>query len=176
MKRSTKILTVAAVALGIAAVAGTSIASSEWRGNHQGYHSGGHQMGMQHRMGGGMGRGMGMGRGYNSQMMDRFDANDDGKVSIEEMAAVRDKALADHDANKDGKLSLDEFQGVWLEHMRDRMVRHFQHLDTDGNAQITKDEMEKITDRMMSMMSRMGRDNDDDDDDDKRRGPMGKRK
>jgi hypothetical protein len=135
MKRSTKLLTAASVfVLGIATVAGT--------GNARGY---GHKsMGIHHG-------------GHGMRMMERFDNDGDGKVTAEEMVAVRDKAMANYDANKDGNLSIDEFQGLWLEHMRPRMVRHFQRLDADGDAKLTQVEMKKI---MQRIMSRMDRDND----------------
>ena len=117
-------------------------------------------------------------------MMDRFDTDGDGKITKAEMATFRDEAMAKYDADKDGNLSLDEFQGVWLEHMQPRMVRKFQHLDSDGDAKVSSTEINNIMQRMMSHMDR----NDDDviskddmrgrgghhndrDDDDRRRGP-----
>ncbi|MBT5108732.1 MAG: hypothetical protein HOM25_08620 [Rhodospirillaceae bacterium] len=170
MKRSTKIITVAAMgALGLAALASTSIASGRWSGHQQGNHH--MTMGMSQH-------------GYGSRMMDRFDTDGDGKITKAEMATFRDEAMAKYDADKDGNLSLDEFQGVWLEHMQPRMVRKFQHLDSDGDAKVSSTEINNIMQRMMSHMDR----NDDDviskddmrgrgghhndrDDDDRRRGP-----
>lgn len=137
MKRSTKIITAASVIiLGVGAIAGTGIA--------RGYgHGGGH-----HGMGG-------HGGGHHAmQMMERFDTDSDGKITAEEMAATRTKAMANYDADKDGGLSIDEFQSLWLEHMRSRMVRHFQQMDSDGDAKITQAEMTKLMDRMMSRMDR----------------------
>jgi hypothetical protein len=82
MKRSTKIITATAVvALTVVAIGGASFASA--RGGH-GYGNcerGGPQMGM---MRGGKG---------GQRMMERFDANGDGKITAEEMAEVRTKAM-----------------------------------------------------------------------------------
>lgn len=176
MKRTTKIVTgVAVVALGVATLAGIAGASG-YSHSRDCQSKGMHGMSMH-------------GGGHRDSMMQRFDTNSDGKITAAEMQAMRDKALADHDADKDGKLSLDEFQGVWLDHMRPRMVRFFQHLDADGDAQVTMEEMQVPMQRMMSRMDRnedgvISKDDrghhgwrhhrEDDDDDDDRRGPMRK--
>jgi Ca2+-binding EF-hand superfamily protein len=190
MKRSTKLLAAAGIiVLGVAAIAGTTIASGRHGqgGQYMGMSSGMHGKSMGSGMHG-MGQHMNMSSGmHGMRMMDRFDANDDGKITADEIAAVRDKAIADHDADKDGMLSLDEFQGVWLDHMRTRMVRHFQHMDVNGDGKVTTDE---INTPMKYMMQRMDRNEDGaiskDDmrghgrymqkDDDQRRGPMYKHK
>ena len=94
-----------------------------------GMHGGG-QCGMGH--GGGHGPGM-MGR----QMMERYDANKDGKLTQAEIDQNRQQWLADADANKDGTLSLDEFKVLWLKARNEMMVREFQFFDRDGNGQVT---------------------------------------
>ena len=97
-----------------------------------GMHGGG-QCGMGH--GGGHGPGM-MGR----QMMERYDANKDGKLTQAEIDQNRQQWLADADANKDGTLSLDEFKVLWLKSRNEMMVREFQFFDRDGNGQVTIEE------------------------------------
>ena len=182
MKRSTKIIiaTVAGV-VAIGAIAGTSIASK------RGGWGGGCEYGMSQGYGG-YGHHRGGGKGF--AMIEKFDANKDGKLTAAELTAARDNAIAKHDADKDGKLSLDEFQGVWADLMRGPTVRAFQHLDANGDAKVTMDEIQVPMDRMMSRMDRnddgviskddmrrgwksWGDDDDDDDDDDRpRRGQM----
>lgn len=158
MKRSTKIITATAVvALTVVAIGGASFASS--RGGYGNCDRGGLQMGM---MRGGHGKG-------GAAMMQRFDANGDGKVTADELAEVRTKAMNTYDADKDGSLTLDEFKGLWNEFMQRRQVRGFQHLDTDGDGKLTMDELKTPTEHMFSRMDR----NDDgviSDDDMKRRG------
>lgn len=152
MKRSTKIIAAVAIAaLGITALAGTSIASK--RGGY-GYHHGyGGYGGYGDHMGRGHGGQMGPGHGGGGfAMLDRFDTDKDGKITKAEIKAFQDKALADYDADKDGKLTLEEFQGVWSEFMRNRMVRQFQRLDADGDAKVTMDEIRIPMDRMMTYM------------------------
>ena len=98
----------------------------------------------------GMGhKGKGMGR-----MMERFDTNEDGKLTQEELDGARKKLLATHDANKDGKLTLAEFEKLWLDVKRKRMVRSFQRIDEDGNASITVDEFLKPYAKIIARMDR----------------------
>ena len=120
MRRRLGLLTVAGAALALAGgVAGPAMA--------QGWGPGGHP-------------GMGMPGGGPMGMFEAFDTNKDGKLTQDEINAVRDQRLAQFDANKDGQLSLEEYKALWLDAMQRPMVRGFQSNDTDGNGQITKDE------------------------------------
>ena len=94
------------------------------------------------------------GGGHGEMLFERFDANKDGKITKDEIAAVTKKSVTEYDKNKDGKLSLDEFQGLFNEIMHQRMVRMFQRLDSDGDAQVTEGEIAKKTDRLMARMDR----------------------
>jgi hypothetical protein len=95
-------------------------------------------------MGGMMGGGQGMmGRGHGmmgQQMMERYDANKDGKVTQAEIDQNRQQWLAEFDADKNGTLSLEEFRQLWLKGRNQMMVREFQFFDKDGNAQVTIEE------------------------------------
>jgi Ca2+-binding EF-hand superfamily protein len=95
----------------------------------------GHGMGMGHGMGHGMGR-MAMAQ----QLMERYDADKDGKVTQAEIDQNRTDWQKEFDADKNGTLSLEEFQNLWLKARHEDMVREFQFFDRDGNAQITLDE------------------------------------
>ena len=74
------------------------------------------------------------------QLMERYDANKDGKVTQAEIDQNRQQWLAEFDANKDGTLSLDEFRQLWLKGRNEMMVREFQFFDRDGNGQVTIEE------------------------------------
>jgi len=126
MKRSTKsIVTVAAIAAaGSIAVAGASLADRGFGGRH----------------GGGYGHGHG---GFGPRvltMFQKFDLDQDGRLTQAEIDDARQGQLAQFDADKDGRLTLKEFEGLWLERMRERMVDHFQRLDADGDGVVTKEE------------------------------------
>ena len=90
-------------------------------------------------------------------MMKKFDLNGDKRITSYEITAVQNKTMNDHDTNKSGSLSLDEFQILWSEITRRRMVRAFQRTDTNGDAQIS---MEELNERMDRIVSRMDRNND----------------
>jgi hypothetical protein len=84
------------------------------------------------------------------------DANSDGSVTAEELAALRTAKVAAADANADGNLSLEEFQTVWLEAMQPRMVDAFQHGDADGDGSITSAEVDDLVANLMERMDRNG--------------------
>ena len=103
MTMNIRLLTLATVSAGALAMATFTVpANAEHRG---GWHGGGgyHQGGMKHHRR--------MGRWF----MKRYDANEDGKVTQEEIDKNRNERHGKYDGNGDGKLSLEEFQGLWLE-------------------------------------------------------------
>ncbi|HJL66989.1 MAG: EF-hand domain-containing protein [Rhodospirillales bacterium] len=189
MQKRTKII-LASTAAAIVLI-GAIGASKAREGFQKGYHGGPSYM--QHARFGGHGKGMGGPFGMADKVFDKFDVDKNGTITKTEIDGVRKNELAKNDANKDGKLSLNEFQTLWTGLMRERMVDHFQRLDSDGDAVVTEEEIAKPMDRIMSFMDRnndgsitkdelqrkhrgwgqkwRGRhhdDHDDDDDDDKK--------
>ena len=161
MKTSAKIAIAAAIALAGTAIAGTAWAHREGHGHGGGYgmHGGGHH-GMMHGGGHGMrgkhhggGHGMHMGR----YMMERYDANNDGKLTQDEINSNREAWLKEFDANNDGKLSLDEFKQLYLKARAERIVREFQRFDRDGDAGVTLEEYQRP---LADLVERMDRNND----------------
>jgi Ca2+-binding EF-hand superfamily protein len=156
MRKGTKIA-LAASAIAIVGAAGlSSMASAEYRGSSGwGHHSGGNNSegrGWGHHRRGRHGKGH---KGWGMYgMMKRFDTNEDGKLTQEELDGARNKLLSDHDGDKDGKLTLAEFEKLWLEVKRQRMVRSFQRIDKDGDASITLDEFLKPYSRIVERMDR----------------------
>jgi len=148
MKRSTtRILTATAVAgLGLAGLAAVSLADgdghSRWR-----MHDGG-----QYGMGG---HGMG-GRGGMHDMMLGFDANEDGKLSQEEIDQGRANQLKKFDKDGDGTLSLAEYEALWLDVMNERMVDRFQQHDADGDGKVTPEEFGERFANMVKYMDSNG--------------------
>jgi Ca2+-binding EF-hand superfamily protein len=156
MKTTTKIA-VAFVAL--AGVAGAAVAAQadsrradgpgatqQAYGMHGGGHGGGYH-GMRHgerRHGG----------GHAFRMLESFDANDDGKLSQEEIDQTRGERFGSFDADADKALTLQEYEQLWLDAMRERMVDRFQALDADGDAKVTAEEFQQPFSKMVRRMDR----------------------
>lgn len=125
MQRRTKLFIAlgAAGILGLSAAAGVAFAD-RGHGDH-GYRGHGNQ---------------GMPTQRIRMFMERYDANNDGRITQEEIDANRSQWHGEFDANKDGRLSLQEFQALWLRARFEQMVREFQRFDRNGDAQVTLDE------------------------------------
>jgi hypothetical protein len=124
MTRGTKLLvTTAALALGVTALAGATLAG------------GGHH---------------GRGHGGGAWLFENFDANDDGRLTQVEIEQVRESQLAEFDADGNGSLSLEEYQALWLDAMRERMVDRFQAHDDDGDGLVTAEEFGERFDGIVS--------------------------
>ena len=76
------------------------------------------------------------------------DANGDGEISSEESQnhIQSMQTIADKDGN--GTVSLEEFEMLHNMMMRNQMVDRFQHLDADGDGEITESEMAAQANRM----------------------------
>ena len=134
MRKTTKyLLATGALALGAAAFAGASLAGGGW-GRHQGWD----------HHGGGM------------DFFERFDANQDGRLTQVEIDEVRRTQLSEFDQDSNGSLTLEEYQALWLDAMRERMVDRFQAHDDDGDGMVTVEEFGEPFDRMISQLDADG--------------------
>ncbi|MFC6686665.1 EF-hand domain-containing protein [Jhaorihella thermophila] len=111
-------------------------------------------MGEGHGMMGRMMMRHGMMGGMMHQMMQQFDANDDGEVTPDELRAGLTAKLKEFDADGNGTLSLDEFEALHTAMMREHTVDKFQFLDDDGDGQVTAEEIAKPA-RMMEQRQKM---------------------
>jgi Ca2+-binding EF-hand superfamily protein len=127
------------------ATAGTVYAHSSESWDHKGanYH--------------GMGHSRGGSGDHMNRMFDKFDVDKDGKASLREVEDGLKKRFAAANANGDDKLTLDEFQTLWMEFARPRMVRHFQHIDSQGKGYLTQ---EALLEPILRKMSSLDRDKD----------------
>ena len=130
MTRATKLfVTTAALAVGVTALAGATLAG------------GGHH---------------GRGHGSGAWLFETFDANGDGTLTEVEIEQVRQGRLQEFDADDDGSLSLEEYQALWLDAMRERMVDRFQAHDDDGDGLVTAEEFGEPFTRMLSRLDENG--------------------
>ncbi len=89
-------------------------------------------------------------------MFTAADADADGSVTADELAALRTAKVGAADANTDGALTLAEFQTLWLEAMQPRVVGAFQHADADGDASITAAEVDTMMATLIERLDRNG--------------------
>jgi Ca2+-binding EF-hand superfamily protein len=127
-RTTTFLLATGALALGAAAFAGASLADGGW-GRHHGW---GDDGGM--------------------EFFERFDGNQDGRLTQAEVDEVRRSQLTEFDQDSDGSLTLEEYQALWLDAMRERMVDRFQAHDDDGDGMVTVEEFSEPFDRMVSRL------------------------
>ena len=103
----------------------------------------------------GMGPGGPGGPGF-EMIMERFDVNEDGEITRDEVATVTTDKVKEFDANGDGQLSLEEYKALWTDQMNRMIVRSFQFHDPDGDAQVTIEEYAIPFDRMFTRFDRDG--------------------
>ena len=139
MNGRTKVILAAAAASVLALGGAAGLASAD--GGHGGWGKG-HGHGMRGMMAG--------------HMMERYDANKDGKLSQEEIDQNRTQWHGEFDGDKNAGLSLDEFKNLWLKARNERMVREFQQFDRDGNGQVTLEEYKQPLDGMVAEHDRNG--------------------
>ena len=107
----------AVLALGVVAIGATAFAD---RGGRHGF------------------RGPGM-----QSMMERYDANKDGRLSQDEINTNRTTWHAEFDKDKSNDLSIAEFEALWLKARREEMVREYQRFDRDGDGKVTLQEYQE---------------------------------
>jgi hypothetical protein len=108
-------IALAAGVLGVTVAAGFAAAEG-WRHHHRG-------------MGGGI-----------AVLLERYDADKDGKISQDEINQNRQSWHGEFDGDKDGALTIAEFERLWLKARREQMVREYQDFDRDGDGKVTLEE------------------------------------
>lgn len=138
MKTRTKILAASAVVVvGVAALAGPGLAQRAQRG----------AMGMMGGMMGGLGA---------EQLVREVDTDRDGRITQAELDAAVNARFARFDADQNGRLSLDEFTALWADLTRPVAVRAFQFLDPNGDASVTKAEVDERFGGLVQRLDRNG--------------------
>lgn len=134
LKQRTLALVAGIAAAGLLATAAAALADGGHRKGGMGHHRGAHMF----------------------EMLESFDTDGDSKLTQAEIDQARKDRLARHDADSDGRLTLQEYETLWLEAMRERMVRQFQRHDRDGDAAVTAEEFVRSTGRLAARLDRNG--------------------
>jgi Ca2+-binding EF-hand superfamily protein len=90
------------------------------------------------------------------EMLKTVDTNNDGALSQDEINAAVNSRFAEFDADRSGSLSLTEFEALWAEITKPMAVRAFQFLDPDGDAAVSKGELDDRFDKVVSRFDRNG--------------------
>jgi hypothetical protein len=148
------VLSLSLVAVLATGIATTAIYASGNHGGGMGNQGGMKKMMMQMRgqMMGSHGEAGMMGGG---QMGDLSRHHDDGEgaISPEEAHAKMQAMLEEYDIDGNGTLSVGEFEVLNSANSHESMVDRFQMLDSDGDGQVTTDEISTISERMRDMMN-----------------------
>lgn len=89
-------------------------------------------------------------------LREAYDRDGDGAVTQAEVDAARAERFAAFDPDQSGDLSLEEYEALWLDAMRERMVRRFQRHDADGDGVVTTEEFQRRTATMVERRDRTG--------------------
>lgn len=137
-------------------ILGLGIAGASYAGNYRNG-GGGCPFGGQYGMNGGRGGMMDNRGGHMQFMMDKFDTDGDGAISLTEIETGLKDRFKTANTDGDDKLTLEEFQTLWTEASRNFMVRSFQHLDSDGKGYLTE---QSLVDPILDRAKYMDRDGD----------------
>ncbi len=81
---------------------------------------------------------------------DRLDANKDGKISVDEFTPIAEKRFLSIDGNKDDVVSVAEIDTALQAAMERRRNRILANMDADKNGNITRAELDKYVEAMMT--------------------------
>ena len=91
-----------------------------------------------------------------NRFLQRFDANNDGKVTQEEINTVKSEQFAKYDKDGNGVLSLEEWQAMRQDRMKERQAQGFSRHDANGDGGISKEEFLAKSNRWMERMDHNG--------------------
>ena len=95
------------------------------------------------------------------ELFKRFDANQDGKITQEELEQFGQNRFAEHDTDNDGLISRDEAKAAMLDRLETKVDRMFERLDKDDDGFISAEERPDRREKMAKIMMIRLDDNED---------------
>jgi len=77
-----------------------------------------------------------------NRLLERFDVNQDGSISGDEVQFVLDEKFTTADKNKDGFLTQEEMSTAHEQHHQERAAEHFAEFDTDKSGSLSVEEFQ----------------------------------
>ena len=96
------------------------------------------------------------GRKGAKRLFEELDLNSDGTITKDEVGQAAAQDFAETDKDGSGALDLEEFKAGMISRTQDMQIRAFQRLDADGDGTVTRDEFDRLTDRMFARLDRDG--------------------
>lgn len=96
-----------------------------------------------------------LGTGF-MQLFERIDGNGDGRVDQAEAETFRTERFTEADADSDGKVTADELAALHSRMVERHAAEQFARLDADGNGEISEQEFVKA--RLARLQARMSDD------------------
>ena len=90
------------------------------------------------------------------KMFDKLDANSDGKITQEEVAAAKEVRFAKVDADGDGFVTQEEMTAHMMARHEERMKKMFERQDGDGDGKLAVSEFGGHGEKMFEMMDADG--------------------
>jgi len=87
-----------------------------------------------------------------NRFMQRFDSNNDGKVTQEEINKVKSELFSKYDVDGNGVLSLEEWQTMRQDRQKERISQRFNRHDANGDGGISQEEFMAKSNLMMERM------------------------
>lgn len=84
------------------------------------------------------------GDGRCGRLLDRLDADDNGRIERTEVMAAQARRFARLDSDRDGVLTEAQFVDAMVERMRTRLERRFDRMDADGDGRLTVIEFQAV--------------------------------